>query len=58
MKRRDLIKLFEKNGWKFLRDGGNHDIYISPKGIKEPIPRHKEINEKLAKGLISKHGLK
>lgn len=57
MKRRDLIKLFEKNGWYLLREGGNHDIYTD--GSKaEPIPRHREINEQLAKSLIKKHGLK
>jgi predicted RNA binding protein YcfA (HicA-like mRNA interferase family) len=57
MKRRDLIKLFEQNGWYFLRDGARHDIYTN--GQKsEPIPRHKEINEMLAKSLIRKHGLK
>ena len=27
MKRRDLIKLLEKNGWTFKRAGGNHDVY-------------------------------
>ncbi len=57
MKRRDLVKLFEKNGWYFLRDGGRHDIYTNGE-VSEPIPRHKEINEVLAKKLIQKHGLK
>ena len=57
MKHRDLIKLFEKNGWYFLREGANHDIYTDGKKI-EPIPRHREINEMLAKALIRKHGLK
>lgn len=57
MKRRDLIKLLEKNGWYFLRDGGRHDVYTN--GVKmEPIPRHKEINEMLAKSIIKKYGLK
>jgi mRNA interferase HicA len=57
MKHRDLINLFEKNGWYYKRDGGNHDIYTN--GEKsEPIPRHREINETLAKALIKKHGLK
>lgn len=57
MKHRDLIKLLEKNGWYFKRDGGNHDIYTN--GEKnEPIPRHREINEKLAQAIIKKHGLK
>lgn len=57
MKRRDLIKLFEKNGWYFLREGSRHDIYTNGKKI-EPIPRHKEIKEPLAEKLIKKHGLK
>ena len=43
MKRRDLIKLFEKNGWYFLRDGGRHDVYTN--GTQsEPIPRDRELN--------------
>ena len=57
MKRRDLIKLFENNGWYYLRDGGRHDNYTNGKN-SEPIPRHREINEMLAKSLIKKYGLK
>ncbi len=57
MKHRDLVKLLEKNGWRLKRDGGNHDIYTN--GAKnEPIPQHREINEKLAQAIIKKHGLK
>lgn len=57
MKRRDLIKLFESNGWWLLRNGANHDIYTN--GIKsEPIPRHTEIKEQLAKSIIRRQGLK
>ncbi len=57
MKRRDLIKLLEKNGWKLNRSGAGHDIYV--KGAEsEPIPRHSEIKENLAKGIIKRHGLK
>ncbi len=57
MKHRDLVKLFEQNGWWMKRDGANHDIYTNGKAT-EPIPRHREINEKLAQALIKKHGLK
>ena len=57
MKRRDLIRLFERNGWWMEREGGNHTVYTN--GEKnEVIPRHGEINEKLAKALIKKHNLK
>ncbi len=57
MKRKDLIKLFERNGWKFEREGGNHTVYTNGQE-SEAIPRHNEINEKLAKALIKKHNLK
>lgn len=57
MKRRDLVKLFEGNGWYLYREGANHDIYTN--GEKsEPIPRHKEIKENLAKAIIKRQGLK
>lgn len=56
MKRRDLIKLLKKNGWYLKRSGGNHDIYTDGEKC-EPIPRHKEINERLAKEIIKKLGL-
>lgn len=51
MKRKDLIRLLEKNGWRLARNGGNHDIYTDGKD-SEAIPRHREISENLAKGII------
>lgn len=57
MKRKELIKLLEKNGWFLKRNGSRHDIYTN--GVKrEPIPRHKEINEQLAQAIIKRQGLK
>ncbi|MGB4660714.1 MAG: type II toxin-antitoxin system HicA family toxin [Mobilitalea sp.] len=56
MKRKDLIKLLENNGWYLKRNGGSHDIYTDGKK-SEPIPRHADINERLAKEIIRKHGL-
>lgn len=56
MKRRILIKKLEAKGWYLKRSGSNHDIYTD--GIhSEPIPRHPDINEKLAKAIIKKWGL-
>lgn len=56
MKRRELLRLFEKAGWWLDRHGGRHDIYTD--GVnKETIPRHSDINERLAKALIQKWGL-
>ena len=57
MKRRELIKLLEKNGWYIKRNGGNHDLYTNGKHT-EPIPRHPDINERLARSIIKKLGLK
>lgn len=56
MKRRELIKKLESKGWYFLRNGSNHDIYTDGVNI-EPIPRHPDINERLAKSIIKKLGL-
>lgn len=57
MKRRDLIKLLEENGWYFKREGGNHDIYTNGTDI-EPISRQREIKEDVAKAIIKRRGLK
>ena len=57
MKRKDLIRLFEQNGWKIAREGGNRTVYTNGKEV-EAIPRHNEVNERLAKALIKKHKLK
>ena len=57
MKRRELIKLLEKNGWYIKRNGGNNDLYTNGKQT-EPIPRHPDINERLARSIIKKLGLK
>lgn len=57
MKRKDLIKRLESNGWWLLRNGANHDIYTNGQKC-EPIPRHAEIKEQLAKSIIRRQGLK
>lgn len=57
MKRRDLIKRLERSGWYLKRNGGSHDLYTDGKRV-EPIPRHSEINERLAQDIIRKLGLK
>ncbi len=56
MKRRDLIKKLEEIGFSLERNGSGHDIYKRGKD-REVIPRHKEINERLAKAILRKWGL-
>lgn len=57
MKRRDLIKKLEKNGWWFVRHGSNHDIYTNGVDI-EPISHEREIDEPLARKIIKRRRLK
>lgn len=56
MQREKLERKFRKAGWKFVRHGGNHDIWSNGKEL-EQLPRHPEIKESLARGLIKKHNL-
>ena len=52
MKRRELKQL-EAMGCEFIRHGGKHDWYSNPQTkMAQPVPRHKEINEHLAKKII------
>jgi mRNA interferase HicA len=53
MKRRDLISKIEKSDCVLLRHGAKHDIYHNPStGKTEPVPRHREINERLAQKIL------
>jgi len=55
MKRYDLIRIITANGAVFIRHGANHDWYKNIEtGVGQPIPRHNEINEMLAKSIIKK----
>lgn len=57
MKRFDLIRLLEQNGWWLERTNGGHDIYTNGKDM-QPIPRHREVNENLSRAIIKRWGLK
>jgi mRNA interferase HicA len=53
VKRFDLVQRLEQMGCTLLRHGSKHDIYHNPTtGRSEPVPRHREINEILAKRII------
>ena len=50
MRRRDLLRHLEAHGCQFLREGGRHTVYINrAAGAASAIPRHREINEFLAR---------
>ena len=53
MKRRVLLRQIEEMGCIFIRHGGKHDWYQNPQTkIAQPIPRHAEIKESLAKHIL------
>ena len=53
MKRRDLIARLHEMGCEMIRHGGKHDFYRQPAtGLLQPVPRHNEINEILARKII------
>ena len=53
MKRVDLIKTIEKFGCLLIRHGGKHDWYQNPATrISQAVPRHREVNELLARRII------
>ena len=55
MKRRDLVKMIEGFGCVLIRHGGNHDWYRNPEtGMSQPVPRHREIRDHLAKHIIKR----
>jgi predicted RNA binding protein YcfA (HicA-like mRNA interferase family) len=55
MKRRDLIRQLEQSDCVFIRHGGRHDWYQNPRtGACQPIPRHIEIKEHLARHILHK----
>lgn len=55
MKRRDVIRTIEAQGGVFIRHGGKHDWYQNPTTkICQPVPRHTEIKEYLARTIIRK----
>ncbi|HJX31860.1 MAG TPA: type II toxin-antitoxin system HicA family toxin [Thermodesulfobacteriota bacterium] len=53
MKRKDLIKKLTDSGCILVRHGSRHDLYKNPTtGKKQPVPRHNEIDENIAKHII------
>lgn len=57
IKRRDLIKYLEENGFYLLREGGKHSIYTNDKKTL-PIKRHRVIDRVTANEICKQAGLK
>lgn len=58
MKQRDLIRHVEKHGCVFKREGGCHTVYVNLSNRQQStIPRHKEVNDLLAKKICKDLGI-
>ena len=56
VKRRDIIKYLEANGFSLLREGGNHSIYTNDlKTI--PVKRHRQFDRITANEICKQAGL-
>jgi predicted RNA binding protein YcfA (HicA-like mRNA interferase family) len=57
MKRRNLTRLLESGG--FISQGeAKHDKYLHPDGRWTEVPRHKEIDERLAARILRQAGFR
>jgi mRNA interferase HicA len=57
VKRVDLIRTIEDLGCVLARHGAKHDWYRNPiTGAYQPVPRHREIKESLARQIIKMLG--
>jgi mRNA interferase HicA len=53
MKRSELIRKLDSMGCVLIRHGGKHDWYQNPNSkVSQPIPRHREVADSLAKHII------
>jgi mRNA interferase HicA len=57
VKRRDLIKLLERAGYREDRNDGGHAIYEKAGHRPVQVPNHREINEHTAKTILRAAGL-
>jgi predicted RNA binding protein YcfA (HicA-like mRNA interferase family) len=56
VKRRDLVRYFEANGFRLLREGANHSIYTDGSHTV-PVKRHRMLDRITANELCKQAGL-
>ncbi len=58
MKRKEFVAKLISDGCQLLRHGSKHDIYYNPRsGLKQPVPRHSELDNTLAHHIRKNLGL-
>ena len=59
MKLRELIRHLEKNGCRFVREGGSHTVFKNvSNGKMTTIPRHREIKQNLVRKICDDLNIK
>jgi mRNA interferase HicA len=56
VKRRDLIRHLEANGFRLLREGGSHSIYANDVKVV-PVKRHKQFDRITANEICKQAGV-
>ncbi|MBW1708176.1 MAG: type II toxin-antitoxin system HicA family toxin [Deltaproteobacteria bacterium] len=56
VKRRDLIRYLEQNGFSLLREGANHSIYTDRRKTI-PVKRHRSLERITANEICKQAGL-
>lgn len=58
MKRAALLRYLEARGCMLFREGAKHSVYYNPaEGKTTTIPRHREVNDFLAKKICRDLGI-
>lgn len=57
VKKTDLERKLKQAGFELVRHGGNHDVWVKG-ALSVSVPRHNEINEITAKGILKIAGVK
>jgi predicted RNA binding protein YcfA (HicA-like mRNA interferase family) len=58
MKRKEFVRQLLRDGCRMVRPGSRHDVFTNPKtGQKQPVPRHTEIDNALARHIRKCLGL-
>jgi mRNA interferase HicA len=58
VKRRELLDHLRRHGCVVAREGGRHTILSNPaNGAKAPVPRHGEVDNRLARKICEQLGI-
>lgn len=58
MSGKEMLRLFEKMGWKQVRQKGSHVILHKEGELPETIPMHKELKKGLERALLKRLEIK